>query len=85
MDASTNITVSEAPAQSGGQGEADSAPAEPPKLTRAERQRRIKNERLADPAAIAAQFRVSLRTAQMDLADVREGMTQQNGKGAHRA
>ena len=78
---STNITAGEELGANVPASEADSAQAEPPKLAKAERLARIKAERITDPAAIAAQFRVSLRTAQMDLADVREGMTQTNGKG----
>ena len=60
---------------------ASAEPAQPDaKPTRAQRLAHIREQELTDPAAIAAQFRVSLRTAQMDLADVREGTVQRNGK-----
>ncbi len=49
------------------------------KLTRTQRIAHIQEQEITDPAQVAAQFGVSLRTAQGDLAKVREGLTQRNG------
>lgn len=76
------VAVAQEPAQSAQPASAEPAQSDA-KPTRAQRLAQIREQEITDPAAIAAQFRVSLRTAQMDLADVREGVTQTNGKGAH--
>ncbi len=48
-------------------------------LTAAQRRLHIHEAGLTDPAQVAAQFGVSLRTAQGDIAKVRNGLTQRNG------
>ena len=73
------------------QGDADAAPpaqgeaqesADPPApLTPVQRRAHIREQEIADAAQIAAQFGVSLRTAQEDLRHVRKNLTQQNGVG----
>lgn len=55
-------------------------PAAPSPLTPAQRRAHIVEQELTDPAQVAAIFNVSRRTAQGDLAAVREAMTQTNGK-----
>lgn len=55
-------------------------PAAPSPLTPAQRRAHIVEQELSDPAQVAAIFNVSRRTAQGDLAAVREAMTQTNGK-----
>lgn len=61
----------------------DAKPAAPSPLTPAQRRAHIVEQELTDPAQVAAIFNVSRRTAQGDLAAVREAMTQTNGKVQH--
>lgn len=49
-------------------------------LTPAQRREHIREQEITDAAQVAAQFGISLRTAQMDIAQVRKAMTQTNGK-----
>lgn len=61
-------------------------PAKPVKLTPTQRRTQIAESGVLDAGAIVAQFNVSLRTAQDDIAAVRAGLTQTNGhvtKGQH--
>ena len=62
-------------------------PAKPAKLTPTQRRTQIAESGVLDAGAIVAQFNVSLRTAQDDIAAVRAGLTQTNGhvttKGQH--
>ena len=58
---------------------ATSEATEPNKLTPTQRRAHIAEQELFDPAQVAAQFGVSLRTAQGDIAKVRNGLTQRNG------
>ena len=51
----------------------------PAKLSAAQRQAQIASSGVTDPSAICAQFGVSLRTAQNDIAAVRNALTAQNG------
>lgn len=80
---SAAITVSEEIAASAPPSEAGSGlsePAEPVKLTPEQRRAHITEQELTEPAQVAAIFGVSLRTAQQDLAAVRNAATQTNGK-----
>lgn len=83
---SAAITVSEeivapAPPSEAGSGLSErTEPAEPVKLTPAQRRAHIVEQELTDPAQVAAIFSVGLRTAQQDLAAVRNAATQANGK-----
>ena len=52
-------------------------------LTPAQRRAHIREQEIADAAQIAAQFGVSLRTAQEDLRHVRRSLVQKNGVGVH--
>lgn len=66
----------------------DTQPAQPApqpdaKPTKAQRLAQIESAELFDPAQVSAQFNVSRRTAQLDIAQVRAGMTQSNGKVQH--
>jgi hypothetical protein len=80
------ITVSEEMAASAPPSEAGSGlsertePAEPVKLTPEQRRAHIRKQEFIDAAQVVAQFGVSLRTAQQDLAAVRNAATQANGK-----
>ena len=51
----------------------------PATLTPAQRRAQIREQEITDPAQIAAQFGVSLRTAQTDIAQVRKALRQTNG------
>lgn len=51
----------------------------PAKLSAAQRQAQIASSGVTDPSAIVAQFGVSLRTAQSDIAAVRSAVLAQNG------
>jgi len=51
----------------------------PAKLSAAQRQAQIASSGVTDPSAICAQFGVSLRTAQNDIAAVRSAILTQNG------
>ena len=52
-------------------------------MTRAQRLRHIEESGAVDPAQVAAQYGISLRTAQVDIKEVREAMTQVNGTAVH--
>lgn len=86
--ASSNTTISTdsaAPRPATPPSEADNAPSEPAeptpaKLTPAQRRAHIAEQELFDGAQVAAQFGVSLRTAQIDIAQVRKAATVRNGK-----
>lgn len=85
MDTTTTITVSEETGADGapsvtGNTPPEAAETEAPRLTPAQRRAHIAEQELADPAQVAAQFGVSLRTAQLDIAQVRRAATQANGK-----
>ena len=51
----------------------------PATLTPAQRRAQIREQEITDPAQVAAQFGVSLRTAQTDIAQVRKALRQTNG------
>ena len=55
----------------------------PTKLTPEQRRAQIVESGMDDAAEIAAQFRVSMRTAQADIAATRDAMTQTNGVSEH--
>lgn len=63
--------------------EATSEATEPNKLTPTQRRAHIAEQELFDAAQVVAQFGVSLRTAQADIAQVRGMTTQRNGKAVH--
>ena len=63
------------------QGEAQESADLPASMTPAQRRTHIREQEITDAAQIAAQFGVSLRTAQEDLRHVRKNLTQQNGVG----
>lgn len=75
---------SEAVSDTGDTGEPAEAPAdaeaEPPRLSPAQRRAHIAESEQWDAAAVAAQFGISLRTAQQDIAQVRSAATHTNGK-----
>lgn len=52
-------------------------------MTREQRLRHIEESGVYDPAQVAAQYGIKLRTAQKDIADVRAGVLQVNGSAAH--
>lgn len=55
------------------------------KMTKEQRRMHIKESGVLDAAQVAAQYRVSMRTAQDDIKAVREAMAQTNGHAAHAA
>ena len=89
---SASFTVSEETAGAGGHGEAMEAPTEPaetagetstPRLAPSQRRAHIREQELFDAAQVVAQFGVSLRTAQQDIAQVRKATTHANGAARH--
>ncbi len=62
---------------------ATSEATEPNKLTPTQRRAHIAEQELFDAAQVVAQFGVSMRTAQADIAQVRGMTTQRNGKAVH--
>jgi hypothetical protein len=72
-------------AQNGGENAArvDSANDAPTKLDATQRRAQIAESGVTDVSAIVAQFGVSLRTAQADIAAVRSAMQVQNGGANH--
>jgi hypothetical protein len=83
----TANTVSVARGQSSGQDRPENAPAkpgkteapEPARLSPEQRRAHIAEQGLTDPATIAAQYGVKIRTAQEDLRKVREATMHRNG------
>jgi len=70
------VTAAPAPARKPAQRKTQRKPV---KLSAAQRQAQIASSGVTDPSAICAQFGVSLRTAQSDIAAVRSAMLAQNG------
>ena len=70
------VAAAPAPARKPAQRKTQRKPA---KLSAAQRQAQIASSGVTDPSAICAQFGVSLRTAQNDIAAVRKGLLTQNG------
>jgi hypothetical protein len=70
------VTAAPAPARKPAQRKPQRKPA---KLSAAQRQAQIAESGVTDVSAICAQFGVSLRTAQSDIAAVRKGLLAQNG------
>jgi hypothetical protein len=90
-DTPADVTALPSAAQAVAFAQVDTQPAAvsaqpaPQPLTPVQRRAHIREQELSDPAQIAAQFRVSLRTAQGDIAAVRKATTQRNGKAQVRA